>query len=112
MPSLDLTDEDKSALIELLRETVERSRHRLLSPRMRRLQAILDKLAAAGAATQANTGTEAAGRAQHGADEEAAAVTRDCVERVSELNATLAGPRDRVISGPRAGSRGRRRRHS
>jgi hypothetical protein len=43
MPSLDLTDEDKAAMIELLRETVERSR-RLLSPRVRRLRAILDKL--------------------------------------------------------------------
>jgi hypothetical protein len=43
MPSLDLTDEDKVALIELLRETVDRSR-RLLSPRVRRLRAILDKL--------------------------------------------------------------------
>ena len=43
MPSLDLTDDDKAILAELLRETVERSRF-LLSPRIRSLKMILDKL--------------------------------------------------------------------
>jgi hypothetical protein len=43
MPSLDLTDEDKAALIELLRETITTSRF-LLSPRIRRLRAILAKI--------------------------------------------------------------------
>ena len=40
----DLTDDDKAILAELLRETIERDRFPL-SPRIRRLQAILDKLA-------------------------------------------------------------------
>jgi hypothetical protein len=40
----DLTDDDKAALIELLRETIERDRFPL-SPRVRRLRAILAKLA-------------------------------------------------------------------
>jgi hypothetical protein len=39
----DLTDDDKAILGELMRETIERSRF-LLSPRTRRLKAILDKL--------------------------------------------------------------------
>jgi hypothetical protein len=39
----DFTDDDKAALIELLRETVERDRFPL-SPRVRRLNAILAKL--------------------------------------------------------------------
>jgi hypothetical protein len=43
MPPLNLTDDDKAILAELLRETIERSRF-LLSPRIRRLKAILDKL--------------------------------------------------------------------
>jgi hypothetical protein len=41
---LDFTDEEKAALIELLRETVDRDRS-LTSPRIRKLQAILAKLA-------------------------------------------------------------------
>jgi hypothetical protein len=43
MPPLNLTDDDKAILAELLRETIEHSRF-LLSPRIRRLKAILDKL--------------------------------------------------------------------
>ncbi len=39
----DLTDDDKAALIELLRETIEGDRF-FLSPRIRRLKAVLDKL--------------------------------------------------------------------
>jgi hypothetical protein len=41
---LDLTDDEKAALIELLRGTVDRDRS-LTSPRIRKLQAILAKLA-------------------------------------------------------------------
>jgi hypothetical protein len=41
---LDLTEDDKAALIELLRDTVDRDRS-LTSPRIRKLQAILAKLA-------------------------------------------------------------------
>ncbi len=40
----DLTGDDKSALIELLRETIERDRFPL-SPKVKRLKAILAKLA-------------------------------------------------------------------
>jgi hypothetical protein len=40
----DLTDDDKAALIELLRETVERDRFPM-SPRIRAFKRILDKLA-------------------------------------------------------------------
>jgi hypothetical protein len=41
---LDLTDDEKAALIELLHGTVDRDRS-LTSPRIRKLQAILAKLA-------------------------------------------------------------------
>ena len=40
---LDLSDDEKAALIELLRDTVDRDRA-LTSPRIRKLQAILAKL--------------------------------------------------------------------
>jgi hypothetical protein len=43
MPSHDLTDADKAVLIELLRETIAGDRYPL-SPRVRKLRAILDKL--------------------------------------------------------------------
>jgi len=43
MPPLDFTDDDKAILADLLRETIERSRF-LLSPRIRSLKVILDKL--------------------------------------------------------------------
>jgi hypothetical protein len=43
-PPPDLTDDDKAIIAELLHETVERSRCRLLSPRMRNYRAILAKL--------------------------------------------------------------------
>ena len=43
MPTLDLTDADKAALVELLSETIAANRS-LLSPRIRKLRAILDKL--------------------------------------------------------------------
>jgi hypothetical protein len=39
----DLPDDDKAILADLLRETIERDRFPL-SPRVRRLKAILDKL--------------------------------------------------------------------
>jgi hypothetical protein len=39
----DLTDDDKAALVELLRETTERDRFPL-SPRIKRLRGILAKL--------------------------------------------------------------------
>ena len=42
--AFDLTDDEKAALIELLRGTVDRDRS-LTSPRIRKLQAILAKLA-------------------------------------------------------------------
>jgi hypothetical protein len=42
--ALDLTDDEKTALIELLHGTVDRDRS-LTSPRIRKLQAILEKLA-------------------------------------------------------------------
>jgi hypothetical protein len=45
MPPPDLTDNDKAILAELLHETIERSRFRLLSPRVRSYNAILAKLA-------------------------------------------------------------------
>ena len=65
MPA-DLTDDDKAILAELLRETIERDRFPL-SPRVRQLQGDPRQARPAGTATGANTGTEAAGRAQHGA---------------------------------------------
>jgi hypothetical protein len=40
---LDLDDADKAALVELLRQTIAADRYPL-SPRIRRLRAILDKL--------------------------------------------------------------------
>jgi hypothetical protein len=40
----DLTDDDKAILIELLRETIERDRFPL-SPKVKRLKAILAKFA-------------------------------------------------------------------
>jgi hypothetical protein len=40
----DLTDDDKAELVKLLRETIERDRFPL-SPRVKRLRAILGKLA-------------------------------------------------------------------
>jgi hypothetical protein len=43
-PPPDLSDDDKAIIAELLHETIERSR-RLLSPRVRSYEAILDKLA-------------------------------------------------------------------
>jgi hypothetical protein len=43
MPSHDLADADKAALIELLRETIAADRYPL-SPRIRKLRAILAKL--------------------------------------------------------------------
>jgi hypothetical protein len=42
---LDLTDDEKVALIELLRDTIERSRF-LLSPQISKLRAIYTKLVA------------------------------------------------------------------
>jgi hypothetical protein len=44
MPSHDLADADKAALIELLRETIAADRYPL-SPRIQKLRAILAKLA-------------------------------------------------------------------
>jgi hypothetical protein len=44
-PPPDLTDNDKAIIAELLHETIERSRFRLLSPRVRSYRAILAKLA-------------------------------------------------------------------
>jgi hypothetical protein len=41
--TLDLTDDDRAALIELMREAIERDRFPL-SPRVTRLRAILAKL--------------------------------------------------------------------
>ena len=43
MPPFNLSEDDRAALVELLHETIERSRF-LMSPRIRRLKAILDKL--------------------------------------------------------------------
>jgi hypothetical protein len=43
MPPFDLTDNDRAVLVELLRESIKGS-HFLLSPRIQRLKAILDKL--------------------------------------------------------------------
>jgi hypothetical protein len=43
MPPFNLSEDDRAALVELLHESIERSRF-LLSPRIRRLKAILDKL--------------------------------------------------------------------
>ena len=43
MPPFDLTDDDRAALIALLRETIAADRF-LMSPRIRRLKAILEKL--------------------------------------------------------------------
>jgi hypothetical protein len=43
MPPVDLTDDDRAALADLLRETIARDRFPL-SPRIRELQAILAKL--------------------------------------------------------------------
>jgi len=40
----DLTDDDKAVIVELLRETVERDRFPL-SPKVKRLKAVLAKLA-------------------------------------------------------------------
>jgi hypothetical protein len=45
MPPPDLTDHDKAIIAELLHETIERCRFRLLSPRVRNYRAILAKLA-------------------------------------------------------------------
>jgi hypothetical protein len=45
MPPPDLTNDDKAIIAELLHETIERSRFRLLSPRVRSYRAILAKLA-------------------------------------------------------------------
>jgi hypothetical protein len=45
----DLTDDDKAALVELLRETIERDRFPL-SPRVKRLRGILAKLGVGSAA--------------------------------------------------------------
>jgi hypothetical protein len=56
----DLSDDDKAILAELLRDTIAADRFPL-SPRIRRLKAILDKLRAAGAASGANTGAEPPG---------------------------------------------------
>jgi hypothetical protein len=42
--SFDLTDDEKAALIELLRDTIERSQF-VLSPRIKLLRGILEKLA-------------------------------------------------------------------
>ena len=69
----DLTDDDKAILAELLRETIGRSRF-LLSPRVQSYRAILAKLARP-FATGAASATQAARRAQHGADEEAAEIS-------------------------------------
>jgi hypothetical protein len=70
----ELSDDDKMILTELLRETIDRDRFPL-SPRARSYKAILDKLAPPRrAATRANAGTEAAGRAQRIVDEKTAAV--------------------------------------
>jgi hypothetical protein len=44
--TLDLTDDDKAALIELLRDMIDRDRFPL-SPRIQQLRAILAKLAPA-----------------------------------------------------------------
>ena len=44
MSPSDLTDDDKAIIAELLHETIERSRFRLLSPRVRSFKAILAKL--------------------------------------------------------------------
>jgi hypothetical protein len=41
--ALDLTDDEKAALIELLRDTVDRDRA-LMSPRIKLLRSILEKL--------------------------------------------------------------------
>jgi hypothetical protein len=71
----DLTDDDKAILVELLRETIERDRFPL-SPRIKRLKAVLAKVRSAGAATGAHAATEAAGRAQRRAGEEAPEIAR------------------------------------
>ena len=43
MPSVDLSDDDKAALVALVRETIAADRFPL-SPRIRQLRVILDKL--------------------------------------------------------------------
>jgi hypothetical protein len=43
MTRLDLTDEEREELIEVLRDAVEADRYRL-SPRVRRLRRLLEKL--------------------------------------------------------------------
>jgi hypothetical protein len=63
----ELSDDDKAILAVLLRETIERDRFPL-SPRVRSFKGILAKL------DPPAPRPKAARRAQHGADEEAAAV--------------------------------------
>jgi hypothetical protein len=48
MARLDLTDEECEELVEVLRDAVESDRHRL-SPRVRRLRRLLEKLTFAAA---------------------------------------------------------------
>src|SRR5829696_7677877 len=70
---VDLTGADLATIAKLLRDTIAAARFPL-SPRVRRWQAILDKLEAA--ATAPGTATvEAAGHAEHAAGEEAGAET-------------------------------------
>jgi hypothetical protein len=58
---LDLNDDDKAALVELLREVIAADRYPL-SPRIRKLRAILDKLVPPAPPARTASGTEAGGR--------------------------------------------------
>jgi hypothetical protein len=70
---LELDDDDKAILAELLRETIERDRFPL-SPRVRSFQGDPGEARPANTAAGAAAAAETARRAQHGADEEAAAI--------------------------------------
>jgi hypothetical protein len=57
----DLTDDDKVVLVDLLRETIRGNRF-LVSPRIRRLEAILDKLDPTGTRPEPLPPSEPSGR--------------------------------------------------
>ena len=83
----DVTDNDKAILAALLREAIERDRFPI-SPRVRAFKAILAQ--PAGTAPRAATATEAARRAQHVADKEAAQI--NLPGRVCRVALSAAGP--------------------
>jgi hypothetical protein len=77
----DLTEDDKAALVELLKETIAADRFPL-SPKIKRLKAVLAKLARR-RRDRADAAAEAAGRAQRRAGEKAPAVGPDACPPVS-----------------------------